>query len=93
LTQMFRYTFASGTHWAPFIEAGFRPSATDIGRPDLSCTFEFNIQGGVGLQYFCNDHHAIIVQSQFFHLSDAGMTQPNNGVNSWVFLMGSSWFF
>jgi lipid A 3-O-deacylase len=93
LTPMFRYNLATGTRWSPFIEGGFGPTATDIGRPDLSCIYEFNVQGGAGVQYFWNEHHAVTVESHFFHVSDAGITKPNEGVNSLSFLFGSSWFF
>jgi len=93
VTPLFRYTLATGSRWSPFIEGGFGPSLTDIGRPDISTTFEFNIQGGVGTHYFWDEHHAVTVQCRLFHLSNAGIAKPNLGVNSCVFLIGTSWFF
>jgi hypothetical protein len=33
------------------------------------------------------------VQCRLFHLSNAGIAKPNLGVNSCVFLIGTSWFF
>jgi len=90
---LLRYDFATGTRWSPFVEAGFGPSATDIGNPDLSTPFEFNIQGGVGLHYFWNQHQTIMAQCRFLHLSNAGFGQPNQGVNSCLFLIGTSRFF
>ena len=78
---------------APFVDGGFGPSLTDIGRPDLSTTFEFNVQGGVGLHYFWSDHQAFTVQCRYFHMSNCGIQQPNQGVNSINFLVGMSWFF
>lgn len=93
LTPMLRYTFATGSRWAPFAEAGFGPSYTDIGEPDLSSRFEFNIQSGIGTHYFWNDHHAITMQFRFFHLSNAGIERPNTGVNCGVIMLGTGWFF
>jgi hypothetical protein len=92
-TPLIRYSLATGTRWSPFLEGGFGPTATDIGHPDLSTTFEFNVQGTLGVHYFWNKHQAVTVQCRYLHLSNAGIRQPNEGVNSVVFLAGTSWFF
>jgi lipid A 3-O-deacylase len=92
-TPLLRYTFATGTKWSPFLEGGFGPSFTDIGRPDLGSTFEFNIQGDVGVHYFWNQHQALTLQCRYFHLSNGGLKSPNQGVNACVISIGTSWFF
>lgn len=46
VTPALRYNFDTGTRWAPFFDAGFGATATDIGHPDLDGTFQFNIQTG-----------------------------------------------
>jgi lipid A 3-O-deacylase len=92
-TPLFRYNFATGSRWLPFAEAGFGPTVTDIGEPDLSSKFEFNIQAGVGSHYFWNDRQAITMQARFMHISNAGFERPNIGVNSGLFMIGTSWFF
>jgi len=48
LTPHFRYNFTTGTRWIPFLDAGAGVTATGIGPPDLSRTFEFNLQVGGG---------------------------------------------
>jgi lipid A 3-O-deacylase len=93
LTPMLRYSFATSTRWVPFIEGGFGPSVTDIGGPDLSTSFEFNIQGNMGVHYFWNSHQAVTAQVGYFHLSNAGIKEPNQGVNAISLLLGTSWFF
>ncbi|HZQ45577.1 MAG TPA: acyloxyacyl hydrolase [Verrucomicrobiae bacterium] len=93
ITTIIRYNFATGTRWIPFISAGVGPSVTDIGSPDLSTTFEFNLQAGVGLHYFLRDNAAITAEARYLHFSNAGLGQPNEGVNTISYLVGFSWFF
>jgi len=49
LTPHLRYDFATGTRWMPFFDIGAGVTATGIGRPDLSGTFEFNLQPALGV--------------------------------------------
>jgi lipid A 3-O-deacylase len=93
LCPIIRYNFATGTRWIPFINGGAGPSVTDIGSPDLSTTFEFNLQLGAGLHYFLCDNGAITFEARYLHFSDAGLGSPNEGVNTMSYLLGFSWFF
>jgi hypothetical protein len=93
LTPHLRYNFDTGTRWIPFIDGGVGPTATGIRRPDLSGTFEFNDQGNIGLQWFMRDDIALTVEAGYLHLSNAGISQPNNGVNCVKGMVGVSWFF
>ncbi len=93
LNPMIRYNFATGTRWIPFIGGGVGPTVTDIGSSDLSTTYEFNLQGGVGLHYFCCDNAAFTVEARYLHFSNAGLGDPNEGVNTISYLVGFSWFF
>ncbi len=88
-----RYNFAAGHRWTPFIDFGAGVSATDIREPDLSTTFEFNLQGGIGTHYYICEDLALTAQWRFIHLSNAGIKYTNLGVNSSTFLLGVSWFF
>ncbi len=92
-TPLLRYNFATGTRWVPFINAGAGATSTDIRDGDLSSRFEFNIQVGGGTHYFLRDDLAFTVQYRFIHLSNAGMSIPNQGINSNTLLVGGSWFF
>jgi lipid A 3-O-deacylase len=88
-----RYNFATGSRWIPFIDAGAGVTATGIGPPDLSNTFEFNLQGAIGTQYFIKDNVALTLEARFFHMSCAGLSKPNDGLNAIVGYVGVSWFF
>jgi opacity protein-like surface antigen len=93
LTPVLRYNFVTGSRWMPFMDAGAGVSLTDIGRPDLSTTFEFNLQAGAGLNYFVRENLALTLQYRFLHLSNARITSPDLGVNANVVFAGLTWLF
>jgi opacity protein-like surface antigen len=81
------------SRWSPFANIGAGLVLTNIERPDLDGTPHFNLQAGVGTRYFIKDKIAIIVQYQWFHISCANIREPNNGVNTSLFMAGLSWIF
>ena len=93
LAPHLRYEFATGTRWVPFVDAGAGATATGIGAPDLSGTFEFNLQGTVGTHYFIRNNLAITAEARYLHLSCGGMNSPNLGLNGVAGMIGLSWFF
>lgn len=93
LTPVLRYNFATGTRWVPFVDAGAGVTATDIGGPDLSTTFQFNTQVGFGVRRFITEKCAVTLQYRYMHISNAGIEQPNHGVNMSAIYIGSTWFF
>lgn len=93
LTPHLRYNLATGTRWVPFIDGGTGVTATSIGEPDLSNTFEFNLQAGLGAHWFIRDHVALTGEVRYIHLSCAGISHPNLGANSLIGLIGLSCFF
>jgi hypothetical protein len=93
LTPHLRYSFATGSHWIPFLDVGAGVTATGIGAPDLSGTFEFNLQGGVGVQWFIKHDLALTLETHYLHISCAGIHQPNLGLNGITGTLGLSFFF
>lgn len=93
LTPHLRYNFATGTRWIPFIDGGAGVTATGIGTPDLSGTFEFNLQAGVGVQWFIKDNVSLSAEARYVHWSCAGIDHPNNGLNGITGLLGLNYFF
>jgi hypothetical protein len=88
-----RYSFATGTRWVPFLDAGAGITATDIKQPDLSSVFQFNLGVGPGVHYFWRKGLAATLQARLLHISDAGFLDPNDGVNAITITGGLSWFF
>lgn len=93
LTPHLRYNFATGSRWVPFIDVGAGISGTGIGAPDLSGTFEFNVQGSVGTYYFLRKNLALSSDVRLLHMSCAGISSPNLGLNTILGTFGVSWFF
>lgn len=87
-----RYNFVTGTRWVPFFSVGAGVTGTDIRSGDLSTEFEFNIRAGPGVRYFFRENLAATLQYQFIHLSNAGISTPNLGVNNSTIFVGLSWF-
>lgn len=90
---LLRYNFATGSRLMPFIDIGAGLTGTDLGEPDLGSIFEFNLQGGAGIQYFWRENSAITFQYRLIHFSNADIKSPNLGVNENMFYIGMSWFF
>jgi hypothetical protein len=93
LTPHLRYNLATGKRWSPFIDGGAGVTATSIGPPDLSNTFEFNVQGGGGLHYLLRPNLALTVEARYVHLSCARLSEPNLGLNSLLGVLGLTWLF
>ena len=93
LTPHLRYNFATGTRWIPFVDLGAGVTATSIGPPDLSGTFEFNLQACVGTHWFIKERVALTMEARYLHLSCAGMNDPTLGLNGATGMVGLTFFF
>ena len=93
LTPHLRYDFATGTRWIPYADIGAGVTATGIGPPDLSGTFEFNLQAGGGVQWFIEDDIAIMLDAHYLHFSCAGLHKPNLGLNGVTGMLGVAFLF
>jgi hypothetical protein len=93
LTPHVRYDFATGTRLVPFFDGGAGVTATGIGPPDMSGTFEFNLQVTTGAYWFLRDDLAMTGEVSYMHMSCAGIHHPNLGANNVIFMIGLTWFF
>jgi hypothetical protein len=93
LAPHLRYNFATGTRWIPFFDAGAGVTATSIGPPDLSGTFEFNLQACIGARWFIRNDLALTGEVRYLHMSCGGIHSPNLGDNTVPLLIGLTWFF
>lgn len=93
LMPSFRYHFITDSAWVPFVEAGAGPGVTDIGGPDLSTKFQFMDYFGGGVNWFYNESDVFSAGVRFIHLSNAGIKEPNFGVNTAMVFLGWKRFF
>ena len=92
LTPHLRYNFATGTRRIPHVDGGAEVTATSMGPPDLSPTFEFNLQAATGMSWLIEDDVTPRVETRYLRLSCAGMDSPNLGLNNVNGIPGISWF-
>ena len=93
LAPHLRYNFAIGTRFVPYVDVGIGVSLTEIREPDLGADFQFNDQASIGVNYFVKDNLSINIAMQYLHISSAGISNPNKGVNTMGCFLGVNRFF
>lgn len=92
---LLRYDISTGTRLVPFLEGGAgvlisTPQSTEPKSQFRASQFNFTLQIAPGLRYFLSKRTAISVEYRFHHISDAGLTEDNPGINSDFLLLGVS---
>lgn len=92
-TLMFRFDFRPVRHIVPFFDAGTGVVNTTLDRrvPEITGHTQFLSQGGVGIQYFYRPQRAWVIEYRYFHMSNAGLEQPNHGFNGNMISVGYRW--
>jgi hypothetical protein len=93
LNSGLRYHFRTGTRFDPFIGGSVGIAGTDVGEPDLGGKFQFNQQIGAGTRFFLTEHHALTFEYAYWHVSNGGIREPNDGINAHLFSIGFAWQF
>jgi lipid A 3-O-deacylase PagL len=52
---------------------------------------QFSPQGGPGIQYFFSPQRALVIQYRYYHMSNAGLQEPNHGFNANMLTVGFRW--
>ena len=77
----------------PYIELGAAPGYTDLRVREQQTSFVFLLFGGLGASYFVTDRTALYAGYRLQHISNAGTSSPNMGINSHTGVVGVSIFF
>ena len=93
LTPVLRYRFNCWERLRPFVEGAAGIMLTDVGTPSLGSVFEFYQQAGLGLEWKQSEALSLAIQSRFVHVSNAGITRSNRGINNLFFFIGANWAF
>lgn len=77
----------------PYAKAGVGMLYMSQHTREQATQFNFLEQGGIGAHYFFNKNMAFTAECRIRHLSNAGIKQPNHGVNTLLFVLGTTYKF
>lgn len=89
---LLKWNFTGGNKIAPFVEAGGGTLFTRSQVPPGTSTTNFTPQIGFGMHVFTRQKRAVTFTGRWMHISNAGLTNPNPGINTLQFTVGYQWF-
>ena len=97
-TLQLRYNFVQPeTRWVPYFQIGAGGVYSDMykepARSTVGSALNFNLQSALGVRYLVKEKWAVTVEAGFRHISNAGFTEHNSGLNSVGAQLGLSYFF
>lgn len=87
-----RYNFTAAGKLVPYVEVVLGGAYIDVPRHVQGTRFNFTENGAVGAQYFIRPDIALNAQFRFMHLSNAGIREPNPGIDEGFLLVGISFY-
>lgn len=84
----FALRYDQGQALVPFIEGGEGVLYTDLRGERLGTRFQFSSQGGAGLHWFISRTVAVTAAYRLRHISNAGISRENSGLNTDFFSFG-----
>lgn len=90
---LLRYDLLSVPHVIPFGEIGGGMLDLDFGLDDQADGFNFSLHGGVGVRYRVDPNWSVSLAARWQHISNAGTTLPNDGIDMIQPLFGVSYVF
>jgi lipid A 3-O-deacylase len=89
----FKYNFTAPHRVTPFVELGGGVLFTNNDVPFGTSRVNFTPQGGIGMHIpLANSSRHLTVGLKYFHISNAGMSTPNPGINTIQFKLGFGTF-
>ncbi len=87
-----KWNFTSSPRIVPYLELGSGVLFTSHVVPLNTSHVNFVTHATLGFQFFNNDRRAFTTGILYEHISNAGLTVPNPGVNTVQFQIGLNWF-
>ena len=87
-----KWNFTSGSRVVPYLELGGGVLFTNHAVPANTSHVNFLTHAALGFQFFNNERRAFTAAVRYEHISNAGLTVPNPGVNTVQFSVGMNWF-
>lgn len=88
----FSLRYDRGQQFVPFIEGGEGALYTGLRDHALGTHFQFSSQIGGGLEWFFTRTTALSVMYRLRHISNAGISRHNSGMNTNFVMLGFSYF-
>jgi lipid A 3-O-deacylase len=76
-----KWNFATRGHAVPYLELSGGTLFTSHEVPSGTSTVNFTSSAAFGV-HFLGDRHALAIEARYLHISNAGLTTPNPGVNT-----------
>lgn len=89
---IFDYRYDTGGALVPFVEGGEGIVLTTLRNLDIEGPLEFSSQAGGGVHVFIHPEDAVTLAFRVRHMSNAGIKEPNRGLNTYFFSIGLSHF-
>jgi hypothetical protein len=89
---LFKWNFTRGKKIAPYFEMGAGMLFTRSDVPAGTSTINFTPQAGFGMHIFTRQKRAVTLTGKYVHISNAGLSTPNPGINTIQFTVGYNWF-
>jgi hypothetical protein len=92
-TLLFRFVFKPIRRTTPLLDFTSGPLHTSINEhaSELGGHVQFLSQGGAGIERPIRQGLGYVVEWRYFHMSNAGLTQPNHGFNGNILIAGLRW--
>ena len=87
----FKWILSTPRKVAPYFEIGGGTLFTNLKTPPGTSQINFTSGGALGL-HFLQSRHNLSVEIRYQHISNAGMTKPNPGINTIQLRVGFGWF-
>jgi hypothetical protein len=86
-----KWNFTNSAHTVPYLELGGGVLFSNHAVPLNTSHVNFLTHTALGFQFFNNDRRAFTAAIRYEHISNAGLTSPNPGINTVQFQLGFNW--
>jgi|UniRef100_A0A7V6A4L9 lipid A 3-O-deacylase len=93
ITPLLKFTLPVTGFLHPFLEGGVGIITQQFNSPRVPHSFNFTPQVGVGCDLAVTSRWALTLAYRFRHSSNAGLVQPNPGLNMNLFQAGLTYFY
>lgn len=87
-----KWNFTNFGHTVPYLELGGGVLFSNHAVPINTSHVNFLTHAALGFQFFNTERRAFTAAVRYEHISNAGLTVPNPGVNTVQFTLGVNWF-